>query len=73
MPDVADVRRMLTEKHGLAVVSTVQRDGRVLSSVANAGVIRYPATGHDLIAFVSAGSAARLHHVRFGGRGDRAS
>jgi len=66
MPDLEDVRRMLPEEHGLAVVGTVQRDGRVLSSVVNAGVIRNPSNGHESIAFVSAGSAARLRHVRRG-------
>ncbi len=66
MPNLADVRRTLPEEHGLAVVGTVQRDGRVLSSVVNAGVMRNPANGHESIVFVSAGSAARLRHVRRG-------
>lgn len=66
MPDLADVRRLLADEHGLAVVSTVQRDGRVLSSVVNAGVTADPATGSDALAFVSAGDAARLAHVRRG-------
>lgn len=48
------------------MVSTVQRDGRVLSSVVNAGVTNHPATGADTLAFVSGGSAARLAHVRRG-------
>jgi len=66
MPDLADVRSMLADEHGLAVVSTVQRDGRVLSSVANCGVHLHPVTGVDCVALVSAGSAARLGHVRAG-------
>ena len=37
MPDLTDVRTMLADEHGLAVVSTVQSDGRVLSSVTNCG------------------------------------
>jgi len=66
MADLADVRRLLAEEHGLAVVSSVQRDGRVLSSVVNAGVTADPVTGADAIAFVSAGDAARLGHIRRG-------
>lgn len=66
MPDLDDVQRFLSDDHGLAVVSTVQSDGRVLSSVVNAGVMAHPTTGADSVAFVSAGSAARLGHVRRG-------
>jgi PPOX class probable F420-dependent enzyme len=66
MPDLDDVRRFLTDEHGLAVVSTVQSDGRVLSSVVNAGVTLNPATGAATVGFVSAGSSARLAHVRRG-------
>jgi PPOX class probable F420-dependent enzyme len=66
VPDLADVRSFLADEHGLVVVSTVQRDGAVLSSVVNAGVFGDPATGTASVAFVSAGGAARLTHVRRG-------
>lgn len=66
MPDLADVQRLLADEHGLAVVSTVQRDGRVLSSVVNGGVMVDPTSGSESIAFVSAGDAARLAHIRRG-------
>lgn len=66
MPDLDDVRRKLAEEGGLAVISTVQQDGRVLSSVANCGVMDHPVTGAPSVALVSAGAAARLAHVRRG-------
>jgi PPOX class probable F420-dependent enzyme len=66
MPDLADVRSLLADEHGLAVVSTVQRDHRVLSSVVNCGVLAHPATGIECVAFVSGGTAARLGHIRAG-------
>ncbi len=66
MPSIDDVRRFLTEEHGLVVVSTVQGDGRVLSSVVNAGVMDHPLTGVPVVAFVSAGRAARNGHIRRG-------
>jgi PPOX class probable F420-dependent enzyme len=66
MPDLADVGSFLADDHGLAVISTVQADGRVLSSVANCGVHAHPVSGADCVALVSAGSAARLGHVRAG-------
>ena len=66
MPDLNDVRDSLSEEHGLAVVSSAQRDGRVLSSVVNAGVMPHPVTSADQVTFVSGGSAARLGHIRHG-------
>ncbi|MGI9602249.1 MAG: pyridoxamine 5'-phosphate oxidase [Acidimicrobiales bacterium] len=66
MPELDDVRSFLVDEHGLAVVSTTQIDGRVLSSVANFGVIDHPVTGEASVAFVSAGGAARLTHIRRG-------
>jgi PPOX class probable F420-dependent enzyme len=57
---------MLADEHGLAVVSTTQADGRVLSSVVNCGVVDDPAGGSRVVAFVSRGDAARLGHLRRG-------
>ena len=66
MPDIEGVRDHLADEHGLAVISTTQNDGRVLSSVANCGVIDHPLTGAASVALVSAGGAARLTHIRRG-------
>ena len=66
MSQLEDVRRFLATETGLATISTVQNDGRVLSSIANCGVIPHPLTGEDCVALVSMGSAARLQHVRRG-------
>ncbi|MEM9613396.1 MAG: pyridoxamine 5'-phosphate oxidase [Actinomycetota bacterium] len=66
MPDLDDVISFLAEETGLATISTVQADGRVLSSIANCGVIDHPVTGAPSVALVSAGRAARLTHIRRG-------
>jgi hypothetical protein len=66
MPDIDDVRSLLADEHGLVVVSTVQSPTRALTSVVNAGIHPHPTTGEDCLAFVSAGSAARLRHIRAG-------
>lgn len=66
MPDLSDVRAFLADEHGLAVVSTVQADGRVLSSVVNCGIHTDPATDVECVAFVAIGSSARLGHIRSG-------
>ncbi len=61
-----DLRRFLADETGLATISTVQQDGRVLSSIANCAIIRNPLTGDECVALVSMGTAARLKHVRRG-------
>ena len=66
MPELNDVRQFLATETGLATISTTQKDGRVLSSIANCGIIQHPLTGADCVALVSAGGAARLGHVRRG-------
>ena len=66
MSTLDTVRSFLAEEHGLAVVSTVQADGAVLSTVVNCGVIDHPVTDEPRLAFVSLGGAARLRHIRSG-------
>ena len=66
MPTIEDVKDKLALETGLAVISTAQADGRVLSSVANCGVVDHPITGAPSVAMVSAGGAARLGHIRRG-------
>lgn len=66
MPEIEEVAPFLAEENGLAVVSTTQADGRVLSSVTNCGVMDHPLTGRASVALVSIGSAARLGHIRRG-------
>ena len=64
MSDLDDVKRFLADETGLATISTVQADGRVLSSIANCGVIMHPIKATECVALVSMGSAGRLKHVR---------
>ncbi len=63
MSNIEAVTAMLADENGLAVISTTQADGRILSSVTNCGVIKHPANGEAQIAFVSIGSAARFGHI----------
>ena len=66
MPHLDHLRRFLADETGLATISTVQQDGRVLSSIANCGIISHPMSGIECVALVSVGTAARLKHVRRG-------
>jgi PPOX class probable F420-dependent enzyme len=47
----------------LVVVSTVRADGTVQSSVVNAGVLRHPTSGEDVVGFVTYG-ATKLRNLR---------
>ncbi len=66
VPDLEEVRHFLADENGLAVLSTTQADGRVLSSVTNCGVVEHPVTAVASVALVSAGGASRLTHIRRG-------
>ena len=66
MGSIEDVQRFLGQETGLATVSTIQKDGGILSSVVNCGVLPHPTTQELCVAFVSAGGAARLKHIERG-------
>jgi hypothetical protein len=66
MSEIAAIIDFLADENGLATVSTTQADGRVLSSVANCGVMDHPVSGEPCVALVSMGGAARLTHIRRG-------
>ena len=58
------VREKLSTETGLVEVVTIRESGRPLIAVVNAGVIQHPSGAHDVVAFVSVGSAVKLQHLR---------
>jgi PPOX class probable F420-dependent enzyme len=60
LQDAVDLGR---QDHLLAVVSTVRPDATVQSSVVNAGVLRHPTSGEDVVGFVTYG-ATKLRNLR---------
>ena len=62
--ELSTVRSKLATETGLVEVITMRANGRPLVSVVNAGMIRHPGSGAEVIAFVSRGNAARLAHLR---------
>ena len=64
MPNLNDFSRLIGLDHGLVVLSTSRANGTVQSSVGNAGVLDHPAGDHQVVGFVSAGSAKRLANLR---------
>jgi PPOX class probable F420-dependent enzyme len=61
---LADFAALVPVDHGLVIVSTSRADGTIQSSVVNAGVIRHPATGEEVVAFVASGTSRRLANLR---------
>ena len=59
-----DVRRLVAADHGLATLVSHRGDGTAHATLINAGVIRHPVTGQDVVALVAIGSSRKLVHLR---------
>ncbi|MFW3170974.1 TIGR03618 family F420-dependent PPOX class oxidoreductase [Geodermatophilus sp. CPCC 206100] len=55
MTSLADLVALAAAEHHLAVVSTLRADSTIQASVVNAGVLPHPATGREVVAFVTYG------------------
>ena len=63
MTELKDAVELGRQDHFLAVVSTVRADLTIQSSVVNAGVLAHPATGADVVGFVTYGKT-KLKNLR---------
>jgi PPOX class probable F420-dependent enzyme len=59
-----DVRRLVATEQGLASFATTRRDGSVQISLINAGTLKHPTTGAEVVALVAIGGAIKLTHLR---------
>ncbi|MET7772242.1 TIGR03618 family F420-dependent PPOX class oxidoreductase [Nocardia sp. NPDC005366] len=64
MTDLADFTRLIAGDHGLCVVSTLRADSTIQSSLVNAGVLKHPDTGADVVAMVVHGGTRKLDNLR---------
>lgn len=64
MTDVSPFAELVPLDHGLCVLSTLRTEGSVHATVVNAGVIRHPLTGEEVVALVAAGGSRKLHNLR---------
>jgi PPOX class probable F420-dependent enzyme len=62
--DLSAFAELVPLDHGLCVVSTVRPDGRVHSSVVNAGVLPHPLSGEPVVGLVAVGGARKLRNLR---------
>lgn len=64
MTNIAQFADLVPLDHGLSIVVTRRADLTPMTSVVNAGVVPHPVTGVPVVAFVSAGVARKLAHLR---------
>lgn len=64
MADVEDFAALVGRDHGLCVVSTLRGAGTIQSSVVNAGVLKHPVTGAQVVGFTTRGGSAKLINLR---------
>jgi PPOX class probable F420-dependent enzyme len=64
MTDLGPFTRLIPLDHGLSVVVAMRADHTPHTSVVNAGVLPHPLTGAESVAFVAAGQARKLVHLR---------
>ena len=64
MIDLSAFEELVARDHGLSVVVTRRADHSPHATVVNAGVMPHPLTGDRVVAFVSAGGARKLAHLR---------
>jgi PPOX class probable F420-dependent enzyme len=64
MTDIADFAALVGRDQGLCVVSTLRAAGTIQSSVVNAGVLKHPVTGAQVVGFTTRGGSAKLANLR---------
>jgi PPOX class probable F420-dependent enzyme len=62
--DISAFAALVSQDHGLCILSTLRRDGSIQASLVNAGVMVHPLTGVQVVALVAAGGTRKLHHLR---------
>jgi PPOX class probable F420-dependent enzyme len=62
--DLSAFTRLVSLDHGLCVLSTARGGGAIHSCVINAGVLRHPLSGDDVVGLVSAGGTTKLRNLR---------
>jgi PPOX class probable F420-dependent enzyme len=62
--DLVAFAALVPVDHGLCVLSTTRADGSVQSSVVNAGVLRHPVSGAEVVGLVAARGTRKLANLR---------
>jgi PPOX class probable F420-dependent enzyme len=62
--ELAAFAALVPLEHGLCVLATTRPDGTVQASVVNAGVLRHPVTGAEVVGLVAAGGTRKVRNLR---------
>jgi PPOX class probable F420-dependent enzyme len=62
--DLAAFGALVPLDHGLCVLATTRPDGTVQASVVNAGLLRHPVTGDEVVGLVARGDTRKLRNLR---------
>jgi PPOX class probable F420-dependent enzyme len=62
--DLSAFAELVPLDHGLCVFCTLRSDGSVHTTVVNAGVVRHPLTGVQVVGLVAAGGSRKLQNLR---------
>jgi PPOX class probable F420-dependent enzyme len=64
MVDLSTFARVVSKDTGLSTISTLRADGTIQTSLVNAGVLKHPVTGEEVVGFVALGGSRKLAHLR---------
>lgn len=64
MINISRIAELVARDHGLAVIALALPDGTVHASVANAGVLKHPATNEPVVGIVVGAKSRKLGHLR---------
>ena len=64
MTDLSPFAALVPQDHGLVSASTLRADGRIQSSVVNAGVLAHPISGTEVVGLVAMGGSRKLANIR---------
>jgi PPOX class probable F420-dependent enzyme len=63
VPTLQEAAALARAERGLAIVSTARADGTIQSTLVNAGVLRHPGSGREVLGFVTYGKV-KLANLR---------
>lgn len=63
-PSLSDFARLVALENGLSVLGTLRPDDSIQMSVVNAGVLKHPSSGIQVVGIVALGGSRKLANIR---------
>jgi PPOX class probable F420-dependent enzyme len=64
VPSLTEFTRLARSEHDLSVLATLRPNGSIQASIVNAGVLRHPITGQEVVGLVALGGSQKLANLR---------